>query len=101
MATILRIHLALVVAGTLSAPAMPLTAEPLLPFQDPALPAEERIADLLGRMTLEEKIDCMGSRAAVPRLGVVGSPHIEGYHGVAQGGADSALTLRRTVQVGP
>jgi len=28
----------------------------------------------------------MGWGAAVPRLGVVGSPHIEGYHGVAQGG---------------
>ena len=28
----------------------------------------------------------MGATASVPRLGVVGSPHIEGYHGVAQGG---------------
>ena len=56
------------------------------PFQNPDLPAEERITDLIGRMTLEEKIDCMANRAAVPRLGVVGSPHIEGYHGVAQGG---------------
>ena len=37
-------------------------------------------------MTLAEKIECMGMRASVPRLGVVGSPHIEGYHGVAQGG---------------
>ena len=37
-------------------------------------------------MTLDEKIDCMANRASVPRLGVVGSPHIEGYHGVAQGG---------------
>jgi beta-glucosidase len=37
-------------------------------------------------MTLEEKIDCLATRASVPRLGVKGSPHIEGYHGVAQGG---------------
>jgi beta-glucosidase len=37
-------------------------------------------------MTLEEKIDCLAVRASVPRLGVRGSPHIEGYHGVAQGG---------------
>jgi beta-glucosidase len=57
-----------------------------LPFQDPDLPAEERISDLIARLTLEEKIDCMAGRAAVPRLGVVGSPHVEGYHGVAQGG---------------
>ena len=56
------------------------------PFQDPALGAEERITDLIGRMTLAEKIDCLANRAAVPRLGVKGSPHIEGYHGVAQGG---------------
>jgi len=47
---------------------------------------EERISDLIGRMTLEEKIAALGFRAAVPRLGVKGSPHIEGYHGVAQGG---------------
>jgi beta-glucosidase len=57
-----------------------------LPFRDPDLPAEERITDLLSRMTLEEKVDAMANRASVPRLGVVGSPHIEGYHGVAQGG---------------
>jgi beta-glucosidase len=57
-----------------------------LPFQNADLPAEERITDLISRLTLEEKIDCMAGRAAVPRLGVVGSPHIEGYHGVAQGG---------------
>jgi beta-glucosidase len=56
------------------------------PFQNPDLSDEERISDLIGRMTLEEKIACMGGRAAVPRLGVKGSPHIEGYHGVAQGG---------------
>jgi beta-glucosidase len=56
------------------------------PFQDPDRPPEERITDLISRMTLEEKIDCLATRAAVPRLGVKGSPHIEGYHGVAQGG---------------
>ncbi|HSD65397.1 MAG TPA: glycoside hydrolase family 3 C-terminal domain-containing protein [Vicinamibacteria bacterium] len=56
------------------------------PFQDPDLAAEDRITDLVGRMTLEEKIDCLSARTAVPRLGVRGSPHIEGYHGVAQGG---------------
>jgi beta-glucosidase len=56
------------------------------PFQNPGLPVEERITDLIGRMTLTEKIAALGIRASVPRLGVVGSPHIEGYHGVAQGG---------------
>jgi len=56
------------------------------PFQNPDLSDEERISDLIGRMTLEEKIASLAFRAAVPRLGVEGSPHIEGYHGVAQGG---------------
>jgi beta-glucosidase len=56
------------------------------PFQNPDLPVEERITDLIGRMTLAEKIECLATRTAVPRLGVKGSPHIEGYHGVAQGG---------------
>jgi beta-glucosidase len=55
-------------------------------FQDPDLAAEDRITDLISRMTLDEKIDCLATRSAVPRLGVRGSPHIEGYHGVAQGG---------------
>jgi len=56
------------------------------PFQNPELPDEERISDLIARMTLEEKIDCLAVKASVPRLGVKSSPHIEGYHGVAQGG---------------
>src|SRR5262245_61823823 len=59
---------------------------PQYPFRNPDLPAEERITDLIGRLSLQEKIACMANRAAVPRLGVKGSPHIEGYHGVAQGG---------------
>ena len=63
-----------------------LLAAAVFPFQDPDRPAEERITDLIARMTLEEKITSMAGRAAVPRLGVPGSPHIEGYHGVAQGG---------------
>lgn len=64
----------------------PVRADAPLPFQDPDRPAEERITDLVSRMTLPEKIVCMAGRAAVPRLGVAGSPHVEGYHGVAQGG---------------
>lgn len=60
--------------------------EPQFPFQNPDLNDEARIDDLISRMTLEEKIASMAWRASVPRLGVEGSPHIEGYHGVAQGG---------------
>jgi len=54
-------------------------------YQDPAQPLEARIDDLLSRMTLAEKIACLGTNPSVPRLGVKGSEHIEGLHGVAMG----------------
>lgn len=66
--------------------ALSLCAQAPLPYQNPDAPAEERITDLLSRLTLEEKIDCLDTRPDVPRLGVKGTSHIEGYHGVAQGG---------------
>jgi beta-glucosidase len=56
------------------------------PFQNPNLPAEQRISDLLSRMTIQEKIYCFGIDPSVPRLGVKGSGHIEGLSGVALGG---------------
>ncbi len=64
----------------------PMTAASQLPFDTPDLPDETRSPDLISRLTLQENIDCPAHKAAVPRLGVQGSPHIEGYHGVAQGG---------------
>src|ERR1035437_10745598 len=65
------------------------------PFQNPDLPTEQRITDLLSRMTLEEKVDMLSDEALsrgmmskpdVPRLGVVGTGHVEGLHGLSQGG---------------
>jgi len=55
-------------------------------FQNQKLDREERISDLLSRMTLEEKIDALGTDPTVPRLGVVGTGHVEGLHGLALGG---------------
>src|SRR5579862_4098964 len=59
-----------------------------LPYMDPALPVEQRVDDLIGRMTLEEKMQQMRDHApAIPRLGV---PKYdwwnEGLHGVAFAG---------------
>jgi beta-glucosidase len=37
------------------------TADPsVLPYQDPSLPVDQRVADLLGRMSLKEKVGQMG-----------------------------------------
>jgi beta-glucosidase len=54
------------------------------PFDHPNLPVEERISDLLSRMTVEEKIDCLGTITGVPRLGVPNIGASEGIHGVVQ-----------------
>ena len=56
------------------------------PFQNPELPAEGRITNLLSLMTLEEKVECLGTDPSVPRLGVRAAGHSEGLHGLAQGG---------------
>ena len=55
-------------------------------YADPSAPVEARVTDLLGRMTLAEKIGALGTNPSVPRLGVVGTGHDEGLHGVALGG---------------
>ena len=56
------------------------------PFQDYRLPAEERIDNLLSLLTLDEKISCLSATTSVPRLGIRGTGHLEGLHGLAKGG---------------
>jgi beta-glucosidase len=58
-------------------------------YLDPAQPADQRVEDLLGRMTLEEKIaqvhaDSKFSTAAVPRLGIPRRWIDDGPHGVRE-----------------
>ena len=55
-------------------------------YADPTAPIEARIDNLLAAMTLDEKIQALGSDPSVPRLGLRLSGHIEGLHGVALGG---------------
>ena len=54
------------------------------PFNDPKLPTEQRITNLLSLMTAQEKIDCLGTKTGVPRLGVPNIGSSEGIHGVVQ-----------------
>src|SRR5215831_4095961 len=56
------------------------------PFQNPDLPIEDRVNNIISLMTIDEKIACLGTNPSVPRLGIKGSPHVEGIHGLAQGG---------------
>jgi beta-glucosidase len=58
------------------------------PFKDPNLSMEKRIDNLLSVMTLDEKIDCLGTCTGVPRLGVPNIGSSEGIHGVVQRGAN-------------
>jgi beta-glucosidase len=56
------------------------------PFQNPDLPIEQRVNNILSLMTVEEKVAALSTDPSVPRLGIQGSSHIEGLHGVALGG---------------
>ncbi len=57
-------------------------------FKDPKLSVEQRVSDLVSRMTLEEKVSQLGhTAAAIPRLGVAAyNWWNEGLHGVARAG---------------
>ncbi|WP_127550923.1 glycoside hydrolase family 3 protein [Actinoplanes sp. OR16] len=80
--------LALLAAALLALPLAPgpaHAAAPDHPFRDPSLPLEARIDDLLGRLTLDEKISLLHQyQPAIPRLGLgVVKSGTEALHGVA------------------
>ena len=67
--------------------ALTISAQPL-PYQNPELSASQRADDLLGRLTLEEKVSLMmDTSPAIPRLGI---PQFqwwnEALHGVGRNG---------------
>lgn len=73
-----------------------LNAQHQYEFQNPNLPVEQRIDNVLSLMTLQEKIDLLGKSLNIPRLGIHGSGNLdsipgssgqfEGLHGLAVGG---------------
>lgn len=61
-------------------------AQTQYPFQDPKLPIEERVNNVISLMTLDEKVGFLSSRPGLARLGIRSMGHCEGLHGMAQGG---------------
>jgi beta-glucosidase len=77
-------NLAMFVSLTLLGLAPAFAQKPAYPFNDPSLPTEKRIENLLSTMNIDEKVACLGTRTAVPRLGVPNIGSSEGIHGVVQ-----------------
>jgi len=57
------------------------------PFQNPNLPLEERVNNIVSLMTLDEKVAMLSQRPGVPRLGIRTMQQVEGLHGVRGGAA--------------
>src|SRR6516162_5351335 len=64
------------------------TSDAPVKYKDPALPIEVRVDDLVGRMTLEEKVSqLMNAAPAIPRLDIPAYDWWnESLHGVARAG---------------
>ena len=82
--TVLLFLLLIATPATTQAP----NPDPAAPYLDPKLPLEQRVDDLISRMTLDEKVSQMMNAApAIPRLGI---PQYdwwnEALHGVAFSG---------------
>jgi beta-glucosidase len=63
----------------------PVHAKTTYPFQNPRLPLDKRVDDLLGRLTLDEKVSLLHQyEPAIPRLGIKPfKTGTEALHGVA------------------
>jgi beta-glucosidase len=82
-----RIPIYITVAFLLSAGfnTLPLSAQTKYPFQDSNMPTEKRIDNILSLMTVAEKVKCLSTNPTVERLGIKGTGHTEGLHGLAVG----------------
>ncbi|MFC7278848.1 glycoside hydrolase family 3 C-terminal domain-containing protein [Paractinoplanes rhizophilus] len=82
-----RRFLPVLAAALLLAPAIPgaAHADPAYPFRDPHLSLQTRVDDLIGRLTLDEKISLLHQyQPAIPRLGInLFKAGTEALHGVA------------------
>jgi beta-glucosidase len=86
----MKVHTSLVTrsawATLLLAATTPLGAQNQYPFQNPNLPIEQRVDDILSLMTLDEKLACLATSTAVPRLNIPDAGGTEGLHGLVRKG---------------
>jgi beta-glucosidase len=82
-------------------------AQPLVaadPYRDPKAPLEQRVDDLVSRLTLDEKIGMLGQvQLAIPRLEIKAFTNwTEGLHGLGwvRGGSVTATTFPQSVGLG-
>jgi beta-glucosidase len=76
------------------------------PFQNPNLPIEERVDNIISLLTPEEKVDVLGANyylggrngpgPSLARLGIRGYNQVEGLHGLARGRADNPNAIPTT-----
>ena len=78
-------HIAAACTALLAAMA-PLNAQSQYPFQDPKLPLEQRVDNILSLMTLDEKLACLATSTAVQRLHIPDAGGSEGLHGLVRKG---------------
>lgn len=64
----------------------PLSAQNQYPFQNAELPLEQRVENILSLMTLDEKLACLTTSTAVPRLHIPDAGGGEGLHGLVRKG---------------
>ena len=78
---------ALLLVATLSSAALAQSPKPL-PYMDSTLPTQQRVDDLVSRMTLDEKVaQLINTTPAIPRLNVPAYDYwSEGLHGIARSG---------------
>lgn len=88
----------LIIAGGALLMGAGLSAE-TLPYKDATLSPEERAADLVSRMTLEQKIDQVGHvTPAIPSLGLKSYNYWnEAIHGVARSGLATSFPVSKAL----
>lgn len=86
-----------VAAGTLVLAGLaPLHAQNQYPFQDPKLPLDQRVDNIVSLMTLDEKLACLTTSTAVPRLHIPNAGGSEGLHGLVRKGDFGAKAIATT-----